>query len=139
IYDTQTYTSAATTTLTFFNTQQSDPTLGNLEQAGGLTDPQWFEIHNWGLDILTDGSAVVGVTEAGILDDIAKIMLVGRPVFTFSTSHESYGPYPLSLLHTSGGPTGQPSAGNSVATGNIQFATDSFPDGGWNWHGNVII
>jgi len=139
LFDTQTFTSASTTTLTFFNTQQSDPTLGNLEQAGALTDPQWFEIHNWGLDVLQDGSAVVGVTEVGIMDDIAKLMLVGRPIFTFSMSNKQYGPYPLSFLHTSGGPTGQIAAGNTAATGNIQFGTNSFPDGGWNWRGNVII
>lgn len=139
IYDTQTYTSGSTTTLTFFNTQQSDPTLGNLEQAGALTDPQWFEIHNWGLDVLQDGSAIVGVTETGIADDIQKLTLVGRPIFTFAMSNKQYGPYPLSFLHTSGGVQAFIAAGNTAATGNIQFANNSFPDGGWNWRGNVII
>lgn len=139
IFDTQTFISAATTTLTFFNTQQNDPTLGNLEQAGALTDPQWFEIHNWGLDVLQDGSAVVGTTEVGIADDIQKIMLVGRPVFTFAMSNKQYGQYPLSFMHTSGGVQGMIAAGNTAATGNIQFANNSFPDGGWNWRGNVII
>lgn len=139
MYDSQTFTSASTTTLTFFATQQSDQTLGNLEQAGAFTDPQWFELHNWGLDILQDGSAVVGVTETGIVDDIQKIMLVGRPVFTFIMSNKRYGPYPLSFLHTSGGVQAVIAAGNTAATGNIQFGNNSWPDGGWNWRGNVII
>ncbi|MGH7178477.1 MAG: hypothetical protein ACREJC_13950 [Tepidisphaeraceae bacterium] len=139
LYDSQTFTSASTTTLTFFATQQSDPTLGNLDQAGAFTDPQWMELHNWGLDVLQDGSAVVGVTEVGIADDIQKLMLVGRPTFTFFMSNKQYGPYPLSFLHTSGGVNATIAAGNTAATGNVQFANNSYPDGGWNWRGNVII
>ncbi len=139
LYDSQTYTSAATTTLNFFQTQQNDRTLSNLLQGGALTDPNYFEIYNLGFDILQDGSAIVGVTEAGIADDIAKLMLVGRPIFTLTIQDKNYGPFPLSFLHTSGGVTGFGTAGNTAATGNIQFANNSVPDGGWNWRGSVII
>ena len=139
LYDSQTYTSAATTTLNFFQTQQNDRTLSNLLQGGALTDPNYFEIYNLGFDILNDGSGVVGVTEVGIADDIQKLMLVGRPIFTLTIQDKNYGPFPLSFLHTSGGAQGFIAAGNTAATGNVQFANNSFPDGGWNWRGSVII
>lgn len=139
LYDSQTYTSAATTTLNFFQTQQNDRTLSNLLQGGALTDPNYFEIYNLGFDILQDGSAVVGVTEVGIADDVQKLMLVGRPIFTLTIQDKNYGPFPLSFLHTSGGVQASIAAGNTAATGNIQFANNSFPDGGWNWRGSVII
>lgn len=137
IFDTQQYVSGTTTTLTFFATQQSDPTLSNLDQAGAFTDPQWFELHNWGLDILADATTAAG-GETGALDDIQKLMLVGRPVFTFFMSNKQYGPYPLSFLHGSGGAQGV-GYGTFTAEESIQVGNNSFPDGGWNWRGNVII
>lgn len=136
LYDTQTYTSAATTTLTFFSNTQTDKTLSNLQAAGQLADPQWFEIHNLGLDILNDASTAAN--ETGIADDIQKIMLVGRPIFTLNLSDKQYGPYPLSFLHTSGGFVGS-ITGTAAATNNIAVGNNGLSDGGWNWRGSVII
>lgn len=138
-YDTQTYTSAVTTTLTFFGAAQADRTLSNLNQGGQLPEPQYFEIYNLGFDVINDGSAVVGVTEVGIADDIQKLMLVGRPIFNLEIANKNYGNFPLSALHTSGGVWTAIAAGNTAATGNIQFANNSVPDGGWNWFGGVVI
>lgn len=138
LYDTQLYTSGATTTLTYFSATQTDRTLSNLQAGGQLPDPQWFEIHNLGFDVLADGTTNAAATELGIYDDIQKLMLVGRPIFTLQLSDKNYGPYPLSFLHTSGGAQGA-LTGTVAASAVFQFANNSIPDGGWNWRGAVII
>lgn len=138
LYDTQTYTSAATTRLTYFSATQTDRTLSNLQAGGQLPDPQWFEIHNIGFDVLADGTTNAAATELGVYDDIQKLMLVGRPTFQLNLSDKQYGPYPLSFLHTSGGAVGQ-LTGTVAASAVFQFANNSVPDGGWNWRGSVII
>jgi hypothetical protein len=136
LFDTQLYTSATTTQLTFFRTQQADATMSNMLQGGALTDPQHFQIYHLGFDVLADNT-----TEAngptGILDDIALLMLVNRGTFTLDIQQKLYGPFPLSLLHTSGGPVGVIAGG--VANEFIQSGNNSFPDGGWNWFGGVWI
>lgn len=137
LYDTQEYTSTATTTLNFYQTQQSDRTLSNLLQGGALTEPNYFEIYNLGFDVLLDMTTVAG-GETGALDDIAKLMLVGRPIFTLTIQDKNYGPFPLSFLHTSGGPHGF-GWGTFSAPESVQYGNNSVPDGGWNWRGSVVI
>lgn len=137
LYDTQTYVSGATVTQTFFQTQQADPTLSNLVQAGALTDPQYFEIFNLGLDFLGDATSVAGGA-LGAIDDIQKLMLVARPTFTLVISDKNYGRFPLSFLHTSGGAVGF-GWGTFTAEESIQYANNGLTDGGWNWRGSVVI
>jgi hypothetical protein len=134
LYDSQPYVSAVTTILTFFQGTQVDRTLSNLQTAGQLPDPQWLEIHNLGFDILIDATETAA--ETGSLDDIAKLMLVGRPIFTLSLSDKAYGPFPLSFLHTSGGPVGALATGTADT---IQVGNNGISDGGWNWRGSVVI
>lgn len=138
LYDTQLYTSASTVSMQFFATQQADPTLSNMDQAGTLPDPQFFEVWNLGCDLLIDGTVSTVNVEDGALDDIAKFFLVARPVFTLIIASKNYGPYPLSFLHTSGGPFGI-GYGAAAATTGVQFGTNGPPDGGWNWGGSVVI
>lgn len=137
LFDTQLYTSGTTTEQTFFIAAQNDRTLSNLQGGSQLPDPQFFEIHNLGFDILADATTAAGA-ETGALDDVAKLMLVGRPFFVLTISDKQYGNAPLSLLHTSGGPVGN-GWGTFTAEESIQIATNSWPDGGWNWNGSVII
>lgn len=137
LFDTQLYTSGTTTEQTYFTAAQADRTLSNLQGGSQLPDPQFFEIHNLGFDILADATTGAG-GETGALDDVAKLMLVGRPFFVVTISDKIYGNGPLSLLHTSGGPVGN-GWGTFTAEESIQVATNSYPDGGWNWQGGVII
>lgn len=137
LFDTQTFTSASTTELNYFVTSSTDPTITNMQGPGVLPDPWFLQIFNLGYDVIIDGTTQAG-TETGALDDVAKIMMVGRPVFTLTISDKKYGQYPLSFLHTSGGAYGV-GYGTFTAEESIQFATNSVPDGGWNWYGSVII
>lgn len=136
LYDTQTYTSAATTRLTFFQNTNIDPTITNMEAAGQLPDPQYFEIWYMGLDILIDVSTAA--TEAGAVDDVAKLILVGRPTFTLTQSNKAFGPFPGSFLHASGGPTG--GIASAIATpGSIQFGNNGVFDGGFCVGGSIVL
>lgn len=137
IWDTLTYTSGTTTQLIFFRTAQGNPRLGNMLSGGMLQAPQWFEIHNLGFDILIDATTAAG-GETGALDDVAKLMLVGSPTFQLVFQDKNYGPYPLSHLHGSGGPAGV-GYGTFTAEESIQVATNSYPDGGWDWKGRIVI
>jgi hypothetical protein len=137
LYDTQTFTTAVTTEMQFFRAAVNDDTLSNMQAGGTLPDPYYFQLFNLGFDILQDASTAAG-DKVGVLDNIQKLMLVGKSIFTLSISDKSYGPYPLSFLHTSGGAAGT-GYGSFTAEESIQVGNNSFPDGGWNWSGSVII
>lgn len=138
-YDTQLFTSASTTVLNFFSSQSNDPTITNMSTAGTLPDPQYFEIWNLGFDVLADLTPTVAASqEVGILDDIQKIMLVGRPVFTLNLQSKLYGSYPLSFLHTSGGAVGN-GWGTTTAEETVQSGNNGVSDGGWDWRGSIVI
>jgi len=108
LYDSQTYTSGTTTSQTFFQTVQTDKTLGNMESAGQLPDPQYFIVHYVTCDILSSpvASAAGTAADAGPLNDIDLLLKAGRATFTFQMSNKNYGPFPLTLCHATGGATG---------------------------------
>ena len=137
LYDSQSYVSASTVTLAFFQTVQTDKSLGNMEGAGQLPDPQFFEIYRIGLDVLFRPATALAVS-TGPLDDIAQLVLSGRGTFTLALSNKNYGPFPLSLLHASGGPTGF-GWGTNTAPLQIEFANNGIFDGGYPINGAITI
>lgn len=137
LYDTQTYTSAATTRLVFYNTAPATPNVGNMDAAGQLTAPNWFSIACFGFDILNDVST--SASTVGGMDDVAKLMFVGQPVWTLTISGKKYGPFRLSAIHGTGFAQGQ-LAGTTAAGGSTQYAANGpAGDGGWYWDHAVII
>lgn len=105
-YDTQTFTSASTTLLTFFQTGNSDVSLSNMPQGGTLPQPQYFEIHRLFLEILgrpTVSGAAATIPAAGLIDDINQLILTGRGYSIFSMSSKSFPAIPLSYLGAPGG------------------------------------
>lgn len=137
LFDTQTFTSASTTTLSFFQTVQSDKSLGNMEGGGQLPDPQFMELYRVGLDVLFRPASSAGVA-TGPLDDIAQLVLSGRGTWTFNISNKNYGPFPLSFLHASGGPTGF-LAGTFAATTDVSYANNGVFDGSYPINGAITI
>lgn len=138
LYSTKSYVSGTTTKLVFFDTVESDKTLSNMETAGSLPDPQFYEIHGMGCDILLDGSVSGANTEVGALDDVAKLILTSRSMFTLNISNKQYGPVPLTFAHASGGPTGV-AFGTLTAPQGVQFANNGIFDGGWPVGGGIVI
>jgi hypothetical protein len=135
-YDTQTFTSASTTRLTFFQSVQAAD-LSNMEVAGQLSAPQSFSIYNVCCDAWTAIGVSTSATNAGNANDLFLLMMVGRPKWTLNISGKRYGPYSLSALHASGGPVAF--LGTAIATpGSMQFAKNDASEG-WNYRGRVGI
>lgn len=139
LYDTQAWTTAVTTTQTYFTTVQNDKTLGNMEGPGQLPDPQYFEIHYIGCDFLLSPNSVAAVAAAGPLNDIAQFLFAQRGTWTFNVSNKRVGPFPLSFLHASGGPTGYLAITNAAAAQKNEFANNGIFDGGFCVGGAIII
>lgn len=140
IYDTQTYTSGTTTSLTFFQAPSSDPTLTNMNGSGTLPEPQFFELYYMGLDVLEPViSNATGVASAWTDVQLLMMDATARSVFTFSYANKSYGPIPLSFLHASGGVQGQGFNEAAAGTVKLTYANNSIPDGGFCWNGSVVI
>ena len=108
LYDTQTFTSAATTRMNFFAATNADKTLSNLEQGGTLPKPQSLQIYNICLDVLAVVPVSTSATITGVLNDFALLFLgsAQRPTWTLTISSKAYGPYSLTTLGGTGGPTG---------------------------------
>lgn len=138
IYDTQTYTDAVTTRLVFFQTANADKTLSNMEQGGSLPRPQSLKIHNICLDVLSVIPVTTSATIDGVLNDLALLLFSSgaRPTWTLNISNKAYGPYSLTTLHGTGGPTGFGFSSDGAEI--IQFAKND-PAGGWNYYGRVTI
>ncbi|MGE0161059.1 MAG: hypothetical protein AB7T31_16810 [Gemmatimonadales bacterium] len=107
LFDTQLYTSATTTELTFFSAAPANPFIGNIAGANGLPTPQYFEVYYFGLDVLR----VPGNTD--VLGDLFRIIkgaggaaLQGIPTWSFVLADKQMGPFPLAGLQSMGGITG---------------------------------
>jgi hypothetical protein len=141
LYDTQLYTSGATLTTQHFLSPGVDPTLSNMTQAGTLPSPQTMQIYDITLDILslTPVSISAAGTVVGVLNDFAFLIFgsLQRPTWTLTISQKAYGPYSLTVLHGTGGPTGW-FAGTFAATTSMQYARNE-PSPGWNYYGRVSI
>lgn len=141
LYDTQLFTSGTTVAQQFFLSPGVDPTLSNMTQAGTLPSPQTLQIYDITLDVLslTPVSISGAGTVEGVLDDLARLIFASlqRPTWTLTISQKAYGPYSLTVLHGTGGPTGW-FAGTFAATTSMQYARND-PSPGWNYYGRVSI
>ena len=145
-YDTQLFTSATTLQQRFFQVSNADQTITNLPQGGQLPAPQLLQVYDICCDILpitpvSLTTAVGPMTAAGQLNDFGLILFGDgqRGIWLLSVSNKTYGPYSLTTLHGTGGPTGW-FAGSSIATssGMLQYARND-PSPGWNYLGRQII
>jgi hypothetical protein len=139
LFDTQAWTTAVTITQTYFQTVQNDKTLGNMEGPGQLPDPQYFEIHYIGADFLLSPNSVAAVAAAGPLNDIAQFLFAQRGIWTFNISNKRVGPFPLSFLHASGGPTGYLAITNTATAQKNEYGNNGIFDGGFCVGGALLI
>ena len=142
-YDSQEFISGTTTQLRFFSVTATDRSISNMVNAGQIPDPQFFTWYYWGCDVLLrPSSTVVANSNLGAIDDIAQLTLSGRGTATFTLSDKVYGPFPLSFLHTSGGPLGfgwGSFPGGAVPGESAQYANNGVMDGGYAWNGAILI
>lgn len=143
IYDTQQYPAAGSAAgLQFFLTQQADQTLGNLQTAGILPQPQWFEIHCVYCDFLgvpvIRAAGAAATTAAGQLDDIELVLKTARATWELNIAQKSYGVMPLTFLHASGGAVGF-YAGAFTATTQVNQGNNGIQGTGWAPNGSIVI
>lgn len=136
LFDTQTYVDNTSTTLSFFQTLQSDKTLGNLDQAGTLPSPNFFEIEGIHCDFLNVNAA--GATPVGPLNDILLLQNTNRGTFILTISGKEYLRIPLTALHPLGGAIGTV-AGTTTANTMEYYALGGPIDGGFYVGKSLIL
>lgn len=142
IYDTLTYTSAVTTQATFFTNTRPTPQLSNLSPAGQFPNPQFFRVYSASLDI---GVAPldIGAAAPTAIRDVWRILFgsgtagEGMPSWTFTIANKTYGAFPVSMLHGTGGPQGF--GFTTAAAAGAEWANNSFPDGGYSFANSILI
>lgn len=135
LYDTQLYTSATTVVATFFGATQNSDFLSSLAQGGQLPDPDFFRIYSISMDIL----GLEPASNQTNARDVHRILygqgLLGAPFAVIRFAGKTYGPWPLSAFHGTGGPTGYKAT--TVTNVGTEVANNGFPDGGL-WIGGAI-
>ena len=78
-FDTQTYVSGTTTQLDFFSTVQSDKVLGNMEAAGQIPSPMFFDLYHLGVFMNVPpaelGGAALLSGAAGAINDVHTLSI----------------------------------------------------------------
>ena len=136
-WDTQTYTSAATTRLTYFGAIQNNILLGNIPLGGQMPNDQSFLIISPqfipNADTMIFTSEAVGAPET--LGDAPNDMaqLIHNGVMSLIIQNKEYGQWPLHKTPSGGGVWGHTSlAGTATATnfGALSIANNGFPSAG---------
>lgn len=142
LYDTQSYAAAGVAQLNFFLTQQNDPTLSNLDTAGTLPNPQWFEIHGIFLDFLGTplirAGGAADTVAAGQLQDIEILLKTARMIGQLTIAQKTYGLQPATFYHASGGAVGF-AAGLYTAATQVNFGNNGLQGQTWAPNGSIII
>lgn len=142
LYDTQAVTTAVTTPLTYFVTQNTDKTMSNMEGPGQLPDPQYFIVYYVACDILQVpvATALAGEPNAAWAN-IESILKTARSTFTFNMSNKRYGPFSLTMCHATGGTTGAGYGYGTAASGtSAALANNGVPGyGGFPFSGALVI
>lgn len=135
IYDTQDVTTT-TTVLNFFQTLQTDRTLGNLAQAGALPAAQFFAIAAISCELLVIPAAGAAAGGVGVSDP-ALVFITERPIFTLTVSDKPYGPFPLVYAGSAGG-LSMSGYGSTTADTNSAGLAQNSGNGGY-FLGNTVL
>lgn len=127
VFDQQSFVDNSTTTLSFFQSVQSDPTMGNLPAQAQFAQGEYFEIIELHCDFLIPPSVLAGHTVVGAYDDAVRTLYTNRPIVQFTMKNKTYGPWPLIQARPLGSPWGF-GYGTLTAEASFQFANA----GPWN-------
>lgn len=136
LFDTQTYVSTTTTELVFFNTAQTDKTLGNMPQASSLPAATAFAVSAISCELAIGGEAG-GAAGGNSVADASKLLITARPILTLTISDKTYGPWPLVYCGAAGG-LAIYGAGTTTADVNAAFSAGMGGNGGW-FLGNSLM
>lgn len=140
LYDTQVYPIGGPVgPLTFFtNAAAAGRFITNMDQAGTLPNPEFFVVQYIAMDIL-------GIQPGAFarLADVYSILfglpagVGGAPYALLRYNSQEWGPWPLSQMHSTGGPTGF--AANFALGALVEYANNGIPGSGGIWIGGALI
>jgi hypothetical protein len=126
-WDTQTFTSGVTTSLTQFFNVRGTTDLSNMEVAFQLAAPKAFLIRAIRFFVKQRPQTVTtvanGAAQVGALDDIAQLINTG--VFQLTIGNKVYNLEPLWCLTAGGGAWGLLQTGSTVS---VSYAQNGIPD-----------
>jgi hypothetical protein len=113
-----------------------------MEGPGQLPDPQYLVVHYVACDILQIPTATALANEPnGGLADIENILKTARATFEFNMSNKRYGPFSLTMCHSTGGATfsgyGYGTAANGTSSGVVNNGIPG--SGGYPFSGALVI
>jgi hypothetical protein len=142
LYDTQDIANAAAGPFSFFVTQNNDKTLSNMEGPGQLPDPQYFETFYLAADFLQIPTATALANEPNqALANVENILKTCRATVTVNLANKRYGPFSLTMCHSTGGATfsgyGYGTAANGTSAGVVNNGIPG--SGGFPFSGALVI
>lgn len=131
LYDTVTYTSAATVALRLFNIVRATQDLSNMLAAGQLAYPTSFLIRAIRLFVKqrpeSIATAAAAAAQGGALDNIAQLLNTG--VLTLQIGSKPYFQYPLWAIPAGGGVYGQLAVNDILVGGSLaDYGNVGYPD-----------
>lgn len=140
LYDTQTVATNGAGPFNFYQTIQSDRTLGNLDSAAQLPDPQLFVISYITADLMQPALAASITAVGSPMTDMYELLYNKRGTFTLTVAGKPYGPWPLTFCHSSGGVAVQAYGSTGATTGVPIVGANNgiMGTGGW-WVGGALI
>lgn len=136
-YDTQSAVSGLTQ-LTFFSAVQANIANGNLEIAGTIAAPKYFQVWSVGFDVQADIANIAAVDQSGPLRDIQRLTMQAGGALQVVVSQKTYIQVPVSFLHASGGTYGFGVATLAASNG-VQWGTNGPNDGGYYQAGALVL
>lgn len=136
IFDTQTYVDNTTVNQSFFQSVQTDKTLGNLSQAGSLPAATAFAISAISSEWLLEAPAGAATGSAQV-NDLVALLNAGRPTMTLLISDKPYGPWPFAYAGAAGFPTFV-GFGTTTADAGANAVAQVSPNGGF-FTGNGLL
>lgn len=132
-FDSATYTSGTTTQLDFFQTIQTDRVLGNMQAAGQIPAPMYFDLHHLGIyfDLGPSGIAVAATIASPITGALNDVVNLIEGSVSFQIAQKDYWTGKVGMCPPGYGPKGDLAiAGTYTATDGdqIQQGTNGIPD-----------
>lgn len=139
LYDTQTYLAAGSVHLDFFVATNADKSLSNMEQAGTLPAPQYFDVYRIFCDFLAAPSATVADTAAGVVNDVELVLKSARARLTYTSKNKTLGPIPLTFFGSSGLMRAGFDTGRAAAAGAVIQQVQGIDNGGFPVNGAITL
>jgi hypothetical protein len=129
---------SAWTNATYFASVQTDPTLGNIQQANTLSAEQYFRLFAVTFDFIITATNTSS-TAPLMIDDLLSILNSSRALVLMTIAMKSYINTPLHNFHSSGGIFVPFQLGTPTASGLAVYGQNWYPDGGYNIGGAIVL